>query len=64
MAAAALRWILDHPAVSTIIPGASRPEQVAFNASISDQPPLGETLHRSLRDFYQREVARHIRGPY
>ena len=64
LAAAALRWILDHPAVSTIIPGASRPAQVRGNAAISDLPPLGADRHRQLAAFYQREVAQHIRGPY
>ncbi len=64
LAAAALRWILDHPAVSTIIPGASRPAQVRANAAISDLPPLGADMHQQLAAFYQSEVAQHIRGPY
>ncbi len=64
LAAAALRWILDHPAVSTIIPGASRPAQVRANAAISDLPPLGADMHEQLAAFYQSEVAQHIRGPY
>lgn len=64
LAAASLRWILDHPAVSTIIPGASRPMQVRANAAISDLPPLGADIHRRLAAFYQSDVAQHIRGPY
>jgi len=60
----ALRWILDHPAVSTIIPGASRPEQAQSNASISDLAPLSVSLHERLSSFYQSEVEGHIRGPY
>lgn len=64
LAEVALRWILDHPAVSTIIPGARRPDQVKANARISDLPPLGEPLHQTLREFYDQNVARHIRGPY
>jgi aryl-alcohol dehydrogenase-like predicted oxidoreductase len=64
LAIAALRWILDHPAVSTIIPGASRPAQVRANAAVSDLPPLGAELHQRLAAFYQSEVVRHIRGPY
>lgn len=58
------RWILDHDAVTTIIPGASRPEQAGRNAKVSSLPPLGENLHTQLRDFYEQKVARHIRGPY
>jgi len=60
----ALRWILDHPAISTIIPGASRPEQAKYNASISDLAPLSTSLHERLSTFYNREVEQHIRGPY
>ena len=64
LAEVALRWILDHPAVSTIIPGARRPDQVKANAAISHLAPLDDSLHRSLREFYEAEVRGHIRGPY
>lgn len=60
----AMRWILDHPAVSTIIPGASRPQHVIENADVSGLPALPEALHKSLKKFYEQEVAAHIRGPY
>src|SRR5690606_16065358 len=45
MAQLALRWILDHDAVSTIIPGASSAQQAQANAAISELPPLGAELH-------------------
>jgi aryl-alcohol dehydrogenase-like predicted oxidoreductase len=64
MAQMAQRWILDFDAVSVIIPGASRAYQARANASVSDLPPLGLELHRSLDDIYYQEVAQHIRGPY
>jgi len=64
MADFAQRWILDHPAVTTVITGASRPEQAARNARVSDLPPLDPALHQRLRDFYNAEVAAHIRGLY
>lgn len=60
----ALRWILDFEAVTTIIPGASRPEQVAGNVRASDLPRLSPELHGLLRDFYETEVKGLIRGPY
>ena len=60
----AQRWILDHDAVSAIIPGASRPDQIERNARISDLPPLSDDLHKALINFYHTEVADHIRGPY
>ena len=64
MAQMALRWILDHDAVSVVIPGASRAEQAASNAAVSDMPPLSPDLHAGLRELYASEVAQHIRGPY
>lgn len=60
----ALRWCLDFEAVSAIIPGARSPEQARSNARASSLPPLGAALHGKLADFYEREVAQHIRGPY
>lgn len=64
MAELALRWILDFDAVTTVIPGASRPEQVLANARASALPPLGPELHQRLREFYEEGVEAHIRGPY
>ncbi len=63
LAQMAMRWILDHKAVSTIIPGASTPEQAARNARISEIS-LPESLMQSLYEFYASEVQQHIRGPY
>jgi aryl-alcohol dehydrogenase-like predicted oxidoreductase len=60
----ALRWILDHEAVGTIIPGASSPRQVASNAAVAALPPLSDELHAKLAKFYQDRVHDHIRGAY
>lgn len=60
----ALRWCLDFDAVTTVIPGAKRPEQARANAAASDLPPLSRTLHERLAQFYEDEVAAQIRGPY
>lgn len=60
----ALRWILDHEAVSVVIPGASSPQQAEANVTASDLPPLPETLHQRLREFYEQKVRDEIRGPY
>lgn len=59
----ALRWILDHPQVSTVIPGASTVEQVSSNAAASDLDPLDAAAHEELWNFYQTRVADYIRGP-
>ena len=60
----ALRWILDHPGVSSVIPGASTAEQVMANAKISDLPELSPEIHDHLMDFFEKEVFDHIRGPF
>ena len=64
MAEMALRWILDHKEVSTIIPGASRPQQVVGNARASFLPPLSELLTAEIKDFYNQYVHSCIRGVY
>lgn len=64
MAAMAQRWILDHEAVTTVITGASKPDQVLRNSAVSDLPPLDSGLHGKLRAFYHHSVAHEIRGPY
>jgi aryl-alcohol dehydrogenase-like predicted oxidoreductase len=60
----ALRWILDHEAVSVIIPGAKNPDQVAMNVSASAKTALAPEIHQALSRFYIGEVQQHIRGPY
>lgn len=64
MAQMALRWILDHPEVSVVIPGASSPAQVQGNVSAAELAPLPATLHAQLAQVYQNAVHEHIRGPY
>lgn len=59
-----LRWILDHEAVSVVIPGASSSTQARANARISTLAPLPAPLHESLRAFHDERVAPYIRGPY
>lgn len=64
LAMLALRWVLDAPGVTTVIPGASSPTQAASNAAVSALPPLPPRVHEQLRQFYLAEVAPAIRGPY
>lgn len=60
---AALRWCLDFPAVSVIIPGARNPAQATKNAEASGVPPLPADCHEKLRRFYRDEVKPAVRGP-
>lgn len=64
MAQMSLRWILDHEAVSTIIPGASSPKQVIANAAVTNLAPLSKELHDKLSIFYAENVQQFIRGVY
>ena len=58
------RWILDHDAVTVVIPGASRPQQASDNGDVSATPPLPADLHSQIRFFYRARVEAQIRGPY
>jgi aryl-alcohol dehydrogenase-like predicted oxidoreductase len=64
MAQMALRWILDHPQVSVVIPGASRPEQVRANVEAAAVQSLAADLHEKLAGVYRAHVRDFIRGPY
>lgn len=64
MAQFAMRWILDHPAVTVVIPGASRPDQVASNVSAAALASLPADLHATLEQWYRSDVDHLVRGPY
>ncbi len=59
----ALRWCLDHPAVTVIIPGARNRSQAEANAAASDLPPLPAETLAKLREFFVEEVKPAVRGP-
>jgi aryl-alcohol dehydrogenase-like predicted oxidoreductase len=52
----ALRWIIDHPAVSVVIPGARNGEQARANASVADRPPLPDETHAAVRAVYDELI--------
>ncbi len=58
----ALRWILDHPQVSTVIAGVSKPEQIADNVAASERRSLFPALMGQVGEWYQAEVKPEIRG--
>ena len=55
-----LRWILDHDAVSTVIPGSTSPEHIEENVAASEADPLPHRLHGVARDVYDEHVAEHV----
>ena len=60
----ALRWILDHPQVTTVIPGASKIGQVTSNVEASGLAALPTSTHHALRKLYDEEIKEQIRGHY
>ncbi|MBN1950082.1 MAG: aldo/keto reductase [Bacteroidales bacterium] len=56
LAPLALRWILMHPEVSCIIPGASRPEQVESNLKATDLPDLDAEQLERIRAIYDERI--------
>ncbi len=46
----ALRWILENPTVSTIIPGMRKPAHVRANIAASNAAPLPPELYGKLRE--------------
>ncbi|GAB4048370.1 aldo/keto reductase [Catellatospora paridis] len=52
MAQFALRWIIDQPGVSVVIPGARNPEQARANAAAADLPALLPDQLRVVTEVY------------
>jgi aryl-alcohol dehydrogenase-like predicted oxidoreductase len=52
----ALRWILSFAAVSCVIPGARRPEQVADNARAAGLPPLPAATLAAVQEIYDAAI--------
>ncbi|MFI6511976.1 aldo/keto reductase [Streptosporangium sp. NPDC050855] len=56
MAQFALRWIIDQPGVSVVIPGARNPEQARANAAAAEAVPLPEATLRGVREIYDELI--------
>ena len=56
LAPIALRWILDHPAVSTVIPGASKAAHLASNLGASGRAPLSREERGAVERVYEQRV--------
>jgi aryl-alcohol dehydrogenase-like predicted oxidoreductase len=64
MAQWAIRWILDHPEVTTVIPGASKVAQVSTNVAASGLHQLSKGVHTQLRTLYDHDIYGKIRGHF
>ncbi|QUQ67279.1 aldo/keto reductase [Kutzneria sp. CA-103260] len=55
-AQAALRWIIQQPGVSTVIPGARNVEQAQANAAAAAVPELDADTLKAVADLYDRRI--------
>ncbi len=60
LAQIALRWILMFDAVSTVIPGASKPHHIISNAEASSLPPLSDKKMKKIEDIYNRYIKEQV----
>lgn len=56
----ALKWILMHEEVSTVIPGASRPSQVEQNVEAADARDLTTEQLEAVNDVYERYIKDYV----
>ncbi len=50
----ALRWVIQQPGVTTVIPGARNPEQARQNSAAADLPPLGQQALDAIENLYDK----------
>ncbi len=55
-AQAALRWIIQQPGVTTVIPGARNVTQARTNSAVADVPPLSDDILAAIEDLYDRRI--------
>jgi aryl-alcohol dehydrogenase-like predicted oxidoreductase len=59
-AALALRWVIDQPGVSVVIPGARNAAQARGNAAAAELPPLDAATLEAVRAVYDAHVREHV----
>lgn len=52
----ALRWIIQQPGITTVIPGARNAEQALANAAAADVAPLDEETLARIEDLYDTSI--------
>jgi aryl-alcohol dehydrogenase-like predicted oxidoreductase len=55
-AQAALRWVIQQPGVSTVIPGARNAEQAGQNAAAAALPPFSDAGLATIAELYDRRI--------
>ena len=64
LAQKSLRWVLDHEAVTTVIPGARNALQAGENADVSGIVPLSGEAYADLLELYNSRIDSQVRGSY
>jgi len=57
---AALRWIIDQPGVTAVIPGARNPEQARANAAVAGLGPVGPGFEAAVKLVYDEHLRAQI----
>ncbi|MDO9554313.1 aldo/keto reductase [Rhodonellum sp.] len=60
LAAMALRWVLMFPEVSTVIPGASKVEQVLSNVKVGSLAPIAAEKMEAVRKVYEKYIKEEV----
>ena len=60
MAQFALRWIIDQPQVTVVIPGARSPQQAIGNAEAAELAALGDDVHAKVKAVYDDLIRPHV----
>jgi aryl-alcohol dehydrogenase-like predicted oxidoreductase len=55
-AQAALRWVIQQPGVTTVIPGARNPDQARQNSAAAGLPVLPQATLDAIEDLYNRRI--------
>ena len=56
MAQFALRWVIDQPGLTVVIPGARNPDQARANAAAADLDPLDAETQQAVRVIYDELI--------
>ena len=59
-AAFALRWVIDQPGVTTVIPGARNVTQVRGNVAAATMAPLSDSQLSDLERVYDERIRAHV----
>lgn len=56
----ALRWLVDHPGVTTVTPGARNAQQAVSNAAAAALAPLSSDFKDALENLYDERIRAHV----